>query len=174
MNRKVHYWGAIICALPVLIVIVSGLVLQLKKDVAWVQPPSAKGQGDEPTLSFAQILEATSKVPEAGVSSWNDIDRLDVRPGKGIVKVRCENRWEIQLDAETAEVLQVAFRRSDLIESIHDGSFFHEKAKLWIFLPSAVVLLVLWVTGIWLFVVPLISKRKRKVKKRAESATSSN
>jgi hypothetical protein len=30
-NRKVHYWGAIIIALPVLIIISTGLLLQMKK-----------------------------------------------------------------------------------------------------------------------------------------------
>jgi len=161
-NRKIHYWGAILCALPVLIVIVTGLILMLKKDVAWIQPPSQKGVGRTPSLTFMQILEGARSVPEAGISEWTDVDRLDVRPGKGIVKVRGKNRWEIQLDAENGEILQVAYRRSDLIESIHDGSFFHEKVKLWVFLPSTVILLVLWLTGIVLFL-------QRRPKKRVET-----
>ncbi len=35
-NRKVHYWGAIICAVPVLVVILSGILLLLKKESAWI------------------------------------------------------------------------------------------------------------------------------------------
>jgi prepilin-type N-terminal cleavage/methylation domain-containing protein len=38
-NRKVHYWLAIAAALPVLVVIVTGLMLQLKKTAAWIHPP---------------------------------------------------------------------------------------------------------------------------------------
>lgn len=76
------------------------------------------------TAKVGQILAATQAVPEAEVKSWNDIDRLDVRPGKEMLKVCCKNRWEVQLDAKTGSVLQVAYRRSDLIESIHDGRFF--------------------------------------------------
>ncbi len=101
--------------------IVTGIILQLKKDVAWVQPPTAKGQGEVPMLSFPEILEDVAAVPESDVTTWGDVDRLDVRPGKGVVKVRCNNRWEIQLDAETADVLNIAYRRSDVIEAIHDG-----------------------------------------------------
>jgi hypothetical protein len=77
------------------------------------------------------------------------------------VKVYAKNHWEIQLDHRSGNVLQVAYRRSDIIETLHDGSFFHERAKLWIFLPSAIVLLVLWMTGIHLFAKPLLVKLRR-------------
>jgi len=87
---------------------------------------------------------------------------LDVRPDKGIVKVRAVNRWEIQIDTETAEVLQVAYRRSELLESLHDGSWFHDSAKLWVFLPSGIVVTILWITGIYLFFVPYFAKRQNK------------
>lgn len=162
LNRLAHRWGSVLTAVPLLVVIVTGVVLQLKKESAWVQPPTMSGTGDQPVLSFDQILAATQAVPEAEVSSWGDIDRLDVRPSKGMLKVRCNNRWEVQLDAKTGDVLQVAYRRSDLIESIHDGSFFHENVKLWIFLPSAVVLLGLWITGMYLFGLPYFVKWRRR------------
>ncbi|MFT5882732.1 MAG: putative iron-regulated membrane protein [Crocinitomicaceae bacterium] len=167
LNRKTHYWGAIICSVPVLIVIITGILLLLKKEAAWIQPPTIKAEGGAPSLSFQQILEASKQVPEAQISSWDDIDRLDVRPSKGIIKVRADNSYEIQLDHDSGEVLQVAYRRNELIESLHDGSWFHDHAKLWIFLPSAVVLLVLWLSGIYLFVTPLLSKRKRRLKEKA-------
>ncbi|MCP4258171.1 MAG: PepSY domain-containing protein [Planctomycetes bacterium] len=162
LNRDVHRWGAIIIALPLAIIIVSGVILQLKKESAWIQPTTQEGSSSEFSLSFEQILKASQKVPEAKIESWGDIDRLDVRPGKGMLKVRCKNRWEIQLDAKTGAVLQVAYRRSDLIESIHDGSFFHESLKLWLFLPTGLILAFLWVTGIYLFLLPYIVKQKKR------------
>jgi hypothetical protein len=70
--------------------------------------------------------------------------------------------WEIQLNHQSGKVLHVAYRRMDLIESLHNGTFFHDKAKLWIFLPSALVLFVIWTTGIWLFLFPILTKRKRR------------
>lgn len=152
--RKLHRWGAILVAAPFLVVLVTGIILQLKKESAWVQPPANRGVGKLPEISFDAILAAVKEVPEAEVQSWNDIDRLDVRPTKGYVKVQANNRWEIQVDLKTAKVLQTAYRRSDLLESIHDGSWFHESAKLWVFLPSAIVVLGLWFTGIYLFVLP--------------------
>ena len=162
INRKVHYWGALVVALPVLIVIVTGILLLLKKDIDWLQPPTAAGQGNVPTLSVARILEVSKSVPEAGIAGWADIDRVDLRPRKGVLKVRARNSWEIQIDHQTGEVLHVAYRRSDLIEALHDGSFFHAAAKLWVFLPASVVLLALWVTGVYLFLVPLLARRKAR------------
>jgi len=170
LNRDVHRWGSILIALPVAVIIVTGVILQLKKESAWVQPPTRQGSSSELSLSFDQILTATQGVPEAEVENWDDIDRLDVRPGKGMLKVRCKNGWEVQLDANSGIVLQVAYRRSDLIESIHDGSFFHDSFKFWVFLPTALVLGTLWVTGIYLFFLPYYAKwKKRRNKARPDN-----
>lgn len=163
-NRKTHYWGSIVCALPILVVIGSGVVLLFKKDVGWIQPPSMQGSGSTPKVSFDQILTTSKTVEQAKIQGWEDIDRLDVRPGKGIVKVRAKNDWEIQIDTQSNEILQVAHRRSDFIESIHDGTFFHDAVKLWVFLPSSLILFVLWVTGLYLFLTMHFKKRSRKQK----------
>jgi len=165
LNRKAHYWGALICALPILIVILSGVLLLLKKDISWIQPPTQRGAREVPDLSFEKVFLIVSEVPDSGVESWSDINRIDVRPGKGIMKVLTESRLEIQLDHVSGEVLHVAIRRSDLIESLHDGSFFHDGVKYWVFLPASLILLVLWITGIWLFVLPLLKKKQRKIRK---------
>ena len=162
LNRLIHRWGSILIALPTLCVLLTGVVLQLKKQSSWIQPGTQKGVERAPTLSFAQILETAQSVPNAEIRSWEDIDRLDVRPEKGMLKIRSKNRWEVQLDAATGEILQVAFRRSDLIESLHDGSFFSDWTKMLIFLPTAVVLVVLWGTGLYLFFLPQLAKRKKR------------
>jgi uncharacterized iron-regulated membrane protein len=160
--RKTHRWGAVLVAAPFLLVLLTGLLLQVKKQVPWVQPPTQKGAGKAPGVSFDAILTAVQRVPEAGVSSWDDIDRVDFRPKDGVVKVVCKSRWEAQLDAKTGEVVQVAYRRSDLIESLHDGSWFGDDAKLYVFLPVAVVVLGLWATGLYLFVLPYSVRWRRK------------
>ena len=161
LNRKVHRWVAVAVALPVVIILCTGILLQLKKAFPWVQPPEQRGGGSEPMLSFDQILRACQRAPEAEVRTWDDINRLDVRPSKGMLKVWCMNNWEVQLDIETGDVLQVAYRRSDLIEAIHDGSWFHDAAKYWVFLPSGACLLGLWCTGMYLFVLPYWVKWRR-------------
>jgi uncharacterized iron-regulated membrane protein len=154
LNRKLHRWVAIAVALPAAVILTTGILLQLKKTFPWVQPPEQRGSGSAPMLSFDQILRACQEVREAEVKTWDDINRLDVRPSKGMLKVWCMNNWEVQLDIETGDVLQVAYRRSDMIEAIHDGSWFHDLAKYWLFLPAGICLFCLWATGVYLFVLP--------------------
>lgn len=168
--RKIHKWGAILIALPFLIVLISGLFLQVKKEFTWIQPATQTGSitYQTPGISFEQILEISKSDEKANISTWEDIDRLDVRPDDGIVKVRSTDKWELQIDLGTGEVLSSMKRRSGIIESLHDGSWFHDQAKLWIFLPSAVVVTILWITGIYLFFLPYFAKRqnRKKLKKR--------
>lgn len=150
-----------------LLVIATGLLLQVKKQVPWVQPPTQSGvlKNATPSQSWDSILARAKAVEPAEITDWADVDRLDVRPSKGIVKVQSKNGWEIQLDLESGDVLSSVYRRSDLIESLHDGSFFSDAAKLWLFLPNGLVLLGLWLTGAWLWYLPLKSKlRKKKAK----------
>ena len=79
-TRKTHYWGAFIVLLPVLIISITGIFLQLKKEIDWIQPPTVSGDlPNNPSISFEEILEAAKTVKETNIESWNDIDRLDVR-----------------------------------------------------------------------------------------------
>lgn len=161
-SRSLHLWISLGIFIPVLIVLASGLLLQVKKEFDWVQPPTQKGLSAAPMLSFEQVLAVAKEVPQAAITQWDDIDRLDVRPSKGIVKVRAKNHWEVQLDTQTGEVLHVAYRRTDTIEAIHDGSWFFEGAKLWLFLPAAILLLVLWITGMVMLITSLKSKYRKQ------------
>ena len=161
-TRIIHRWGAFLVSLPFLSVIISGLLLQVKKEVEWIQPSTEEVAIDTLALSFSDILRISQSVEEAHISRWSDINRLDVRPDKGVVKVRSENQWEIQIDLERGTVLKTAYRRSDIIEQLHDGSWFHDAAKLWIFLPAGIIVLILWLSGMYLFFVPILAKRSRK------------
>ena len=133
--RKTHYWASIAVALPVLVIIVSGILLHMKKDIAWIQPREMTGVGTEPGLP----------------------------PALGMLKVLARNGWEIQIDAKTGDVLQVAYRRSDWIESIHDGTWFHPLAKYWLFLPAGVILLYMLISGAALFLQPLLRRRRSRM-----------
>ena len=98
LNRKLHRWGAIATALPFLLVIATGLLLQLKKQLPWVQPPEQRTSHTVPSVTMPQVLAAAQAVPQAGIRSWDDIERVDVRPSKGIAKVIGHSRWELQVD----------------------------------------------------------------------------
>ena len=165
--RKIHHWGSILIALPLMIMIGAGLLLMLKKEIGWIQPPTVSGvSADIPALGLPELFAAAQSVDEAGLESWADLDRVDIKPAKGVIKFVGENRWEVQVDTATGEVLQTAFRRSDLIESLHDGSYFAGWTKLYLFLPSGAILLVLWGTGLYLFFLPHVKNYQKRRAKR--------
>lgn len=170
--RKIHHWGAILVALPLIVMIGAGILLMLKKEISWIQPPSQKGieRSAVPSQSFGALFQAATAVPEAGITTWADLERVDVKPGKGMIKFVSASNWEVQVDTETAEILQVAFRRSDIIEAIHDGSYFADWTKLYLFLPAAVVLFGLWLTGLYLFFLPHVKNWQKRRRKRGRTS----
>lgn len=161
LNRRLHYWTAIATALPLLVIIASGLLLQAKKHWSWVQPAERRGVGTVPAVGLEDVLAAARTVPHLGVRTWNDVNRIDLRPGRGVAKVWLRNGWEVQVCLGTGAVLQTAYRRSDLVESIHDGSFFGgDLVKLGLFLPAGLALLLLWLSGLWMFGVTWLGRRR--------------
>ena len=168
LNRKIHYWASFFAALPIVVIVASGLLLQAKKHWTWVQPAEQRGTGTAPRIDFEDVLASVQQIQEMHVRGWEDVNRLDVRPGRGVVKVWLNNGWEVQVDLGTGRVLQTAYRRSDLIETIHDGSVFGgDWTKLGLFLPAGIVLLVLWVSGLWMWWVPFIARRRRALVRAA-------
>ena len=161
--RQIHYWLSLAVFVPAAIMFVAGGFLMLKKEIEWIQPGTERGvvSAELPVISYEEMLVAARKHPEAGIDEWSDIDRIDVRVDHGIAKLRANSGWEVQVDTSTSEVLKVAYRRSDLIEQIHDGSFFADWIKLYVFLPTGILLIIMWGTGGYLFLMPRIAKARK-------------
>ena len=59
-----YYWGAFIIFLPLFIIISTGILLQLKKDIDWIQPPTANGKFEnDPIISFNLAEVSSDKSP---------------------------------------------------------------------------------------------------------------
>lgn len=170
-NRRVHYWVAAVALVPLAVMITSGLLLQLKKHWAWVQPVEHRGTGTAPQIGLDEMLRAAQTVAGMDVRSWDDVNRVDVRPDRGVAKLWLRNGYEVQVDLGTGRVLHTAYRRSDLIETIHDGSFFAgDWTKLGVFLPAGLAMLALLVTGAWM--VWWTWSHKRRVRRQRRLAVS--
>lgn len=172
--RDIHHWASPIVMLPLGLVIGTGVLLLLKKDFDWIQPSTQRSSYEVaiPERSFTELFAAAQAVPELELEHWAELDRVDVKPDKGVVKFIATNGWEAQVDTTSGEVLQVAYRRSDLIESLHDGSFFASWTKNWVFLPVGLILFVLWGTGIYLFFLPHWKNHQKRRAKAARLAAS--
>jgi hypothetical protein len=158
--RQIHYWISPFIIVPVILIFTTGVLLQLKKQSNWIQPSIEKVSANKPIMLIS-YLDAAKSIPQAEINSWDDIDRIDIRPDKGIAKIRSNNHWEIQIDSQTAEVFSVNYRRSDIIESVHDGSFFTDYVKFGWFLPTGILLIVVSISGIYMFLLPFVLRDKR-------------
>ena len=127
--RKIHRTLSVFLGILFIIVSITGLLLGWKKNSnGIILPKSAKGISTnlKEWLPFNTLQTIAIKALKDSIDQNIDIDiqRIDARPEKGIVKfVFKNNYWGIQLDGATGDVLAVTKRRSDLIENIHDGSF---------------------------------------------------
>lgn len=162
--RKWHKYAGLSLAVFVLISAVTGILLAWKKNVSLLQPPTQKGQTVvmtewKPVDSLADV--AVAAVDSLGLDSSN-LDRIEYRATKGIAKVIFDTgSWEVQVDATSLEVLSVAKRHSDWIEHLHDGSIISEGFKLISMNTLGLGLLLLLITGLWLWWGP---KKIRKMK----------
>jgi len=170
--RDLHYWASVFIALPLAVMIGAGLFLMLKKEFGWIQPPSQRGAGLEITgdgafeaKPLSELFAAAQAARPESFTTWDALARADIKPGRDIIKFVAEDNWEAQVDLATGEVLQLAYRRSDLIEALHDGSRFASWTKLWLFFPAGIVLAGMWGTGLYLFALPYWKRwQKRRAK----------
>jgi uncharacterized iron-regulated membrane protein len=153
----------------------SGLFLGWKKHSGGaILPQTQRGEAEVlaewmPIDQLADRAVAALEVAEPGAGT--EIDRMDVRPGKGVAKVRFEgHHTEVQVDGATGEVLQIATRHSDWLEALHDGSIVEGWLglrggyfKVFYTSVTGIALLLFTITGFWLWYGP---KRLRKARRR--------
>lgn len=169
--RTTHRWAGIIFLVAFLNIAVTGLLLLEKKKFSWIQPETKQGAPGtaDAFITNQQLFETVLSQNHQDFQTLDDIDRVDFRPGKRIFKVRSRKNYsEIQVDATTGEVLSVARRNSDLIESLHDGSFFGSVVYQFIMPVVAAITIYLTLTGLYLWLAPAL---KRRAKQGTQSST---
>jgi uncharacterized iron-regulated membrane protein len=161
--RKLHrVLGLSICLL-VIISATTGILLSYKKQAEWIQPPTQSGKSaqTEQFISIDSIHKVGIK-QVIGLKNTITIDRIDIRPEKGIAKILYKDvNWEMQIDISTGKVLSQKARYSDLIERIHDGSFISESFKLGSMTYLGLGLLILTFSGLGLWYGPKVIRNKK-------------
>jgi uncharacterized iron-regulated membrane protein len=173
--RKIHRTTGAFLFIFFFVVALSGLLLGWKKNSGGlIYPQSAKGTSTDVNdwISLDSLQKKAFLVlrDSLGVSYSNELDRIDVRPDKGIVKFVFSHHYrEIQLDGATGDLLQLTTRRSDFIEDIHDGSFLDfyfktkgEPFKLFYTSLTGLALFTFTVTGFWLWYGPIMIRNQKK------------
>lgn len=168
--RKIHRLTGALLFVFFFIIGLTGLLLGWKKQTGLL-PPSQKGVSTRPAdwLPIDSLRHRADAYLLDSIANdlSTEIDRIDIRPDKGMVKfVYKQHYWGLQLDCTTGRVLQVDRRASDFLEQIHDGSIVDlnlrtggDWFKLLYTSVMGVALLLFTITGFWLWYGP---KRMRK------------
>jgi uncharacterized iron-regulated membrane protein len=175
--RKIHRNTGVLLFAFFFIIGITGLLLGWKKNsFGLILPPTASGTSKDlrewKSLYELNALADSTLLAATGPETSTRLDRIDARKDKGIVKfVYIQDYWEVQMDGATGKPLQITQRRSDLIEDLHDGSFFDlyfhtkgEPIKLVYTLIMGIALLIFTITGFWLWYGPKQIRRKKAVK----------
>lgn len=122
--RKLHKWVAVPLMLFMFLVGATGILLGLKKPLALL-PDTQKGQSvqSHEWMSMASLMQKATEAAQNEKEAELVIDRIDLRPDKGIAKFTFKKSFfEVQVDLTTGEILSLGTRESDWIEKLHDGS----------------------------------------------------
>jgi len=162
--RPLHRWVGVPLTVLIVLSSLTGILLGWKKQFAVLQPPVQRGASLDARdwLPLHQISAAAEAALHARLGEPpGPIDRLDVRPSKGVAKVLFRDGfWEAQVDLSTARVLSVDRRASDFIETLHDGSLLGEGGRVAVSTLLGLGLLMLSVSGLWLWWGPRLARRR--------------
>jgi uncharacterized iron-regulated membrane protein len=177
--RKIHRLTGAFLFIFFFVIATSGLMLGWKKhSKGIILSKSYKGQSTNPQdwLPLNDLREKALDIArrEIPADSVLTIDRIDVRPDKGMAKfLFIEGYWGLQLDLTTGELLHIERRRSDFIENLHDGSILDSLfgidggyIKLFYTSIMGVSLLTFTITGFWLWFGPKRLRKTRELEKQ--------
>lgn len=168
----IHLWLGVISTVALIAISITGILLNHKRGLGLMPDVT-----HEPTAAFATALPlerltqaALEAVPQSARGDWKPgdavtpalVDRMDVRPRNGYVKVRMRDKasTEATVDIATGQVLHVGRRGDVFLEKLHSGEAFG--ANMVILSDIAAVALVLTlITGYWLWLVPKLGRAVR-------------
>jgi uncharacterized iron-regulated membrane protein len=171
INRRIHKWFSIPFVVFLVIIGLTAILLAWKKELNLI-PPTQKTKVEAPGqwVDIEDILAIGSSYMKDSLGKNPIIDRIDIRPDKGIAKIIYKHHFmEIQVDGYSGKILSVEKRNSDLIERIHDGSILDfifrsdsESGKLFYSTITSLVLILLGISGFFLWYYPKKIKRIKK------------
>ena len=160
-----HLWLGVVFTAALLVISVTGILLNHKRGLGLMPDVDAA-----PTRGFAESLPLARLAAialdtvghRAGGEVGTAVDRMDVRPRDGYVKVRLRDAasTEVTVDLVTGRVLHVGPRGDVFLERLHSGEAFGSR---WVLLSdaAAVALVVTLLTGYWLWLAPRLGRGAR-------------
>ena len=156
-----HLWLGIVFTVILTAISITGILLNHKRGLGLM--PDVP---HSPTAPFAEALPlsrlaaiALAAVPPGDSANVAFVDRMDVRPGDGFVKVRLRDAasTEVTVDISTGRVLHIGPRGDSFLEKLHSGEIFGRRGVL-LSDAGAIALVITLVTGVWLWLMPRLRR----------------
>ncbi len=160
--RKIHRITGASLFIFFFIIAATGLLLGWKKNTGdLLGSKTYKGSSTElqewmPIVELQKIAKLYLKEAVPSDSEFK-LDRIDLRPDKGVAKFIFDDYYGIQLDGATGVLLHVDKRRADFIENVHDASILDNYLntggyiKLIYTTIMSLALFTFTITGFWLW-----------------------
>lgn len=152
-----HLWLGVVTTAMVLILSATGVLLNHKRTLGLMPGvPSASAGTLRQALPLAELVRRAEGAVAPSVVAAG-VDRMDVRPGDGLVKVRFDDPavHEATVELASGRVLHVGERNDVFLEKLHTGEIFGDGGVL-LSDAAALGLLILVVSGYWLWLYPRI------------------
>jgi hypothetical protein len=163
-----HLWLGVVITVALIAIAVTGVLLNHKRGLGLM--PDVPHQ---PTAPFTQSVSldrlaaaALEAAPPESRGGWKPgdpvdvslIDRMDVRPRDGYVKVRLRDKasMEMTVDIASGKVLHVGRRGDVFLEKLHSGEAFGGQPYVLLSDIAAIGLIITLITGYWLWLAPKI------------------
>jgi uncharacterized iron-regulated membrane protein len=167
-----HLWLGVIVTVALVAISVTGILLNHKRGLGLM--PDVP---HEPTAPFEHAIPlerlahaALVAVPDSARGGWKEgdpvdvrvIDRMDVRPRDGFVKVRMRDKasTEATVDIASGKVIHVGRRGDVFLEKLHSGEIFGGQPYVLLSDIAAIGLMITLITGYWLWLAPKFSRDK--------------
>jgi hypothetical protein len=168
-----HLWLGVLATVALMAIAITGILLNHKRGLG-LMPDIPY----EPTASFSSAISlermaaaALEAAPPSVKGDWKSgdpvpldlIDRMDVRPRNGFVKVRLRDdaSTEMTVDIATGRVIHVGRRGDVFLEKLHSGEAFGGRMVILSDI-AAVFLVVTLITGYWLWLAPKLNRGPRQ------------
>lgn len=166
----IHLWLGVVVTVALVSISITGVLLNHKRGLGLM--PDVP---HEATAPFAQsvslerlALAALEAAPQESKGNWKSgdpldialIDRMDVRPRDGYVKVRLRDKasMEMTVDLATAKVVHVGRRGDVFLEKLHSGEAFGGQPFVILSDIAAIGLVLTLITGYWLWLAPKLRR----------------
>jgi hypothetical protein len=179
--RKWHGWGGAILSLFILVVAVTGILLN-HKDMFFHGEATKKPRGMlTSTTNLAALPISFDKALAVARDHYGDVplEKIELKDERGWLhyKVARGEGEEIRIDAQTGEATHkygakleaggmTTLNWPKIIDDLHTGKLFGTAGKLLVDVTSGVII-ALTLTGLYLWVVPILRKRQSKARQEA-------